>query len=111
MHLADGGGRDRRRLEVEEEPLERVSELLLDHPLGLLERERPHVVLQPAQLDDDVRRHDVGPGREKLPELHERRAELVEYLAQVLAARDEPLRARPRRPRDDPPPCGRARGR
>ena len=87
VHLADRRGRDRRRLEVEEQPLERVPELLLDHPLGLLERERPHVVLQPAQLDDDVGRHDVGPGREELPELHERRPELVEHLAQVLAAR------------------------
>ena len=111
MHLADRGGRDRRRLEVEEEPLERVSQLLLDHPLGLLERERPHVVLEAAQRDDDVGRHDVGPGREKLPELDERRAELVEHLAQVLAACRAGLRARPRRLRGDPPPCGRAGGR
>ena len=87
MHLADGGGRDRRRLEVEEQPLERVAQLLFDHALGLLERERPHVVLQPPQLDHDVGRHDVGPGREELPELHERRPELVEHLTQVLAAR------------------------
>ena len=88
MHLADRRGRDRRGLEVEEQPLERVAELLLDHALGLLERERPHVVLQPAQLDDDVGRHDVGPRREELPELDERRPELVEHLAQVLAARE-----------------------
>ena len=87
MHLADRRGGDRRRLELEEQPLERVAELLLDHALGLLERERAHVVLQPAQLDDDVGRHDVGPRREELPELHERRPELVEHLAQVLAAR------------------------
>ena len=86
VHLADRRGRDRRRLEVEEQPLERVPELLLDHALGLLERERPHVVLQPAQLDDDVGRHHVGPRREELSELHERRPELVEHLSQVLAA-------------------------
>ena len=86
MHLADRRGRDRRVLEVEEEPLERVAELLLDHALGLLERERPDVVLQPAQLDHDVRGHDVRPGREELPELHERRPQLVEHLTQVLAA-------------------------
>ena len=86
VHLADRRRRHRRRLEVEEQPLERVPELFLDHALGLLERERPHVVLQPAQLDDDVGRHDVGPRREELSELHERRPELVEHLSQMLAA-------------------------
>jgi hypothetical protein len=79
--------RDRRRLEVEEQPLERVAQLLFDHALGLLERERSHVVLQPPQLDHDVGRYDVGSRREELPELHERRPELVEHLTQMLAAR------------------------
>ena len=51
--------------------------------LDVLERERADVVLQPAQLGDDVRRDDVGPGREQLAELDERRPELVEHLAQV----------------------------
>ena len=51
-----------------------------------LERKRPHVVLQAPQLGDDVRRHDVRPRREQLAELDERRAELVEHLAEVLAA-------------------------
>ena len=39
-----------------------------------------------CELGDDVRRDDVGPRREQLAELDERRAELVEHLAQVLAA-------------------------
>ena len=86
MHLADRRGGDRRRVEVEERALERQAELALDDLLDLLERERPDVVLQPAQLGDDVRRHDVGPRREQLAELHERRPELVEHLAQVGAA-------------------------
>src|SRR5207248_1069626 len=86
MHLPDRRSRDRRRLEVDEQALERVSQLLLDHPLRLLERERPHVVLECAELDDDVWRYDVGSRREELPELHERRSELVEALAQMLAA-------------------------
>jgi hypothetical protein len=47
----------------------------------------PHVVLQRSELGDDVRRNDVGTCREQLPELHERRAELVEQLTQVLPAR------------------------
>ena len=90
VHLADRRRRDRHRIELEEQPLDRVAELLLDHALGLLERERPHVVLEAAQLGDDVRRHDVGARREQLPELHERRPELVEQLAQMLAARGRP---------------------
>ena len=87
VHLADRGRGDRGRIEVQEEPLERVAQIVLDHPLGLLERERAHVVLERSQLDDDVRRDDVGPRREQLPELDEGRAELVEQLAQMLAAR------------------------
>ena len=63
-----------------------------------------------AQLGDDVRRDDVGPRREQLPELDERRAELVEQLAQVLAARRaRRRRSRPRR--SAPPPSGPAAGR
>ena len=73
-------------VELEEEPLDRLPELLQDHALDVRERERLDVVLQAAQLGDDVRRHDVGPGREQLPELDERRPELVEHLAQVPAA-------------------------
>ena len=34
MHLADRRGGDRRRLEFEEEALERVAQILLDHPLA-----------------------------------------------------------------------------
>ena len=93
MHLSDRRGGDRLALEVEEEPLDRVAELLHDHALGLLERERSHVVLESAQLGDDVRRHDVGPGREQLPEFHERRTELVEQLAEVLPAGGAAVRA------------------
>ena len=58
-----------------------------DHPLDIGERERPDVVLEASQLADDVGRHDVRPRREQLAELHERRAELVEHVAQVPPAR------------------------
>ena len=64
-----------------------LAELLADRALDVRERERAHVVLQAAQLGDDVGRDDVRPRREQLPELDERRAELVEHLAQVPAAR------------------------
>jgi len=70
-----------------ETALDRLSELLADHALDILERKRLHLILQAAQLGDDVRRHDVRPGREQLAELDERRPELVEHLAQMTAAR------------------------
>ena len=70
----------------EERLLDREPQLLLDHPPHVGERDRRHVVLQLAQLGDDVRRHHVGAGREELAELDERRPELVEHLAQAPAA-------------------------
>ena len=82
VHLADRGRRDRNLVELEERLLDGEPELLLDHLAHLLERERRDVVLELPQLDDDVRRDDVRPRREELPELHEGRAELVEHLAE-----------------------------
>ena len=87
VHLADRRRRQHLLVELEEEPLDRLAELLADHALDIHERKRPHLILQAAQLGDDVRRHDVGPRREQLPELDERRPELVEHLAQMAAAR------------------------
>ena len=86
VHLADRRRRDGRLLELEEEPCDRLLQVLEDHPLDVGVRERLHVVLEAAELRDDVGRHDVRPRREQLAELHERRPELVEHLAQVLAA-------------------------
>ena len=70
------------------------SELLADHALDVRVRERLDVVLEAAELGDDVGRHDVRPGREQLPELDERRPELVEHLAQVAAAQRSASRRR-----------------
>ncbi len=86
VHLADRRGRDRRLAELQERLLEREAQLVLDDLAHLGEGERRHVVLEPAQLGDDVRRDDVGPGREQLAELDERRTELVEHLPQVAPA-------------------------
>ncbi len=86
MHLPDRRSGHGLALELEEEPLDRVAEILLDHTLCVLERERTHVVLEPAQLGDDVGRDDVRTGRQELAELDEGRPELVEELAQVPAA-------------------------
>ncbi len=87
VHLADRGRRERLLLEVEEELLDRETEVLLDDRPDLCERERMDVVLQRLQLEDDVGRHHVRPRREKLPELDEGRPELVEHLAEPLTAR------------------------
>ena len=86
VDLADRGRGQRLAVEFEEETLDRLAELLADDALDLFVRERAHVVLEPAQLGDDVRRQHVGPHREELAELDEGRAELVEELAEVLAA-------------------------
>ena len=86
MHLTDRGGSDRLLGELEEQALDRLTELLAYDLLDVGEGKRADLVLELSQLDDDVRRDDVGPRGEQLPELHERRAELVEHLAQVLAS-------------------------
>ena len=86
MHLPDRGGRHRQLVELEEEPADRLLQILGDHPLDIGERERRHVVLEAPQLDDDVLRDDVGSCGEELPELDERRPELVEHLAEMASA-------------------------
>ncbi len=86
MDLADRSGGHRHRIELAEQPLDRLAEALLDYLRDLLVRKRRHVVLEAPELGDDVRRQDVRPHREQLAELDERRAELVEHLPQVAAA-------------------------
>ena len=80
VHLTDRRGGDRPLLEVDERPLDRQPELGVDDALHVLDRERRHLVLELPQLGDHVGRHEVGPCREQLPELDERRPELVQHL-------------------------------
>ena len=74
------------RLDVRERILPGDAELALDHRDDLGLRERRHVVLQLRELGDVLGRQEVGPGREHLPELGERRAELLERHAQPASA-------------------------
>ena len=86
VHLSDRRRRERREVELEECAIHAQIELRLDDVAHLLERDRRRVILEAAELGDDVRRDDVGTRREELPELDERRPELVEHRAQALAA-------------------------
>jgi len=74
VHLSDRRRGDRRVVELREELGNRKAEILLDHLLDVLDRKRANVVLQAPQLRDDVGREHVGPRREQLAELDERRA-------------------------------------
>ena len=82
VDLPDRCGRHRHDVELEERPLDGQVELGLDDVSDVVEPDRADRVLEPAELGDDVRGHDVRAGREQLTELHERRPELVEHLAQ-----------------------------
>ena len=100
VHLADRGGRHRHRVEGGEQVADLAVQLLADHLLHLLVGEGRDRVLQQAQLADDLGRHQVGADREQLAELDEGRAQLVQHLAQVPAARlQRHLRLVPRAPR------------
>ena len=86
VDLPDRRRSDRPLVEFEKQPVEGQPEILFDDLLDLGKRERSYVVLKAAKLGDDVRREDVRPRGQELPELHERRPQLVEHLAQVLAS-------------------------
>ena len=86
VHLADGRRSQGLGIEALERSRQREAELLLDDLLHHREGERRHAVLQLDQLVHDVDGHDVGASAEQLPELHERRTQLVEHLADVPAA-------------------------
>src|SRR5436189_135276 len=46
VHLADGRGRERGLLELEEQTLDGQTQILLDHALDVRERDRAHVVVR-----------------------------------------------------------------
>ena len=97
VHLADRRRRDRHRVEGDEQAVDGRLELGLDTRSISAYGHRRDRVLEQAQLGEDLGRDDVGAGREQLPELDERRPELVEHLAQVAAERGQVLRLDHRR--------------
>ena len=84
VYLPDARRGLRGLVELREELRERRAELGLDLLFGLLERERRHLVLQLGELGCEGGRDDVGPHREHLPDLRERRAEPLHRVAKAL---------------------------
>jgi hypothetical protein len=82
VHLADRSGGQRLGLDVLEDVLPRHAQLLLHHLDDLRLGQRRDAVLQARELGDDLGRDEVRPSREDLPELCERRTELLEGGAQ-----------------------------
>ena len=85
VHLADRSGCERLRIDRREDVLPRHAELLLHHADDLLLAERRDGALQLRELVDHLGRDQVGPRREDLAELRERRPELLERASEAAA--------------------------
>ena len=87
MHLGDRGRSQRRGVEAGEGLGHRPAQRLLDDLPGRIAIEGCDLVLQQGQFFGDVRRHQVAPGGQDLPELDEDRAQLLQGQAQARTAR------------------------
>jgi hypothetical protein len=85
--LADGGGRQRRPVEVGEHLLHRPAQLGFDHLPDAVGGFGRHPVGQAGQLGADVRRQQVDPGGGDLAELDVDAARLLQHAAQPHAHR------------------------
>ena len=84
VHLGQGAGRDRLRLEGGEQLLERRAQLG-SHALGdAVERYRRHGVLQAGERLDVGRRQEIAAGRRELAQLEHRAAQLEAQLLDAL---------------------------
>ena len=98
VHLRDRPGRQGLWIDAREDVFPRHAQLLLHDLDDAALRKRRHVVLQRRQLFDERRREQIGPRRQDLTELAERRTELLERApeaarprALVLSFRSEQL--------------------
>ncbi|MNQ73006.1 hypothetical protein D3C85_877250 [compost metagenome] len=78
MDLGNGGGRQRRLVEVIEQGLDGAAQARLYLAPGLLATEGGNPVLQQGQLFGDVRRQQIPPGRQHLAKLDEDGTERLE---------------------------------
>ena len=80
VDLRDRCRRDRLGIDPEEQI---GIEVLIDHCFDLRERNRRHLVDEPAELLDVDIREQVGTAREQLSELDVRRPELLERASEL----------------------------
>jgi hypothetical protein len=87
MHLGHRSRRERLVLEAGEAVVDRHAERLLDQRHRRRRIEWRHMVLQQNQLVGDLRWQQIAADRDRLAELDEQRAELLECEADALAER------------------------
>ena len=87
VHLRDRGRRERLRFESREGFGDGSAERLLDDGARGLVVERRHAVLELGELHGDIGLEQVATRGERLPELDEDGAELLERQPQALSAR------------------------
>ena len=85
MHLGDGGGRDGRLVEGEEQRLQGLAELRLEDGHRFLARKRRQAILEPGQILGHLLPQYVGTGGEELAELDEGRPQVDQGAGQALA--------------------------
>lgn len=102
VHLRQGGGRERLRLDHGEHPIQRLVQLLGEDLQCRGGRGRRHIPVENAQGLGILGRHVVGPQGQHLARLDERGAQLPQHQAQPL--RQGPVHRRVERTR--PPPDG-----
>jgi hypothetical protein len=83
MHLPEGGRRDRLRIERQKRLRQPYVELAFYRFLYIGERHGLDVVLQAAQRFEIGRRQQVGPRRQQLAQLHERRTQGFEVFREA----------------------------
>ena len=94
MHLGDGRGCERLRIDLGEQLAPGLLQPLLDEAQDLLEREGRRAVLQGRKLGDEIGRNHVRARGEDLAELDEGRSQLGERVAKPARARRPKLRRR-----------------
>jgi len=84
VHLGDGGGGERRVVEGVEHVVHAHAELVLDDLADLLRRDGLHLVLQADEGVQVGLGEQVGPGRQDLAQLHERRSHRLQVTGEAL---------------------------
>src|SRR6266566_1637231 len=86
VHLADRASGERLGIDRGEDVLPGDAELFLHHLHDLGLRQRRDIVLERRELDDELGRQEIGTCREDLAQLRERRAKLLERVAEPAGA-------------------------